>query len=228
MHPFCFYKKKNFFAFDSKLVQLVYFGMVSSIRVHVFINFLQVVQFKIRMTDWKQIILNIHCIFTQKASFKNCFLWQIEAWIKFFLYFNFLKLPNLFWKLGKEGYFPTVPVIWYNGSTHNLVSLSCLSDGEKCMMTYEDRSRNHLWFTFFVRYNFHNAIFITSATQGFCPHIASISFSMSIISCILIKCRNFNVLEIIYFHWYGFERNTYARPLQKRFMGHTQRVSSYQ
>lgn len=74
-----FIKKKNFFAFDSKLIQLVYFGMVSSIRVHVFSKFLQVVKFKIRMTDWKQIILNIHCIFTQKASFKNCFLWQIEA-----------------------------------------------------------------------------------------------------------------------------------------------------
>lgn len=101
-------------------------------------------------------------------------------------------------------------MIWYNGSTHNLVSLSCLSDGEKCMMTYEDRSRNHLWFTFFVRYNFHNAIFITSATQGFCPHIASISFSMSIISCILIKCRNFNVLEMIWL-WTQYLCETIAK-----------------
>lgn len=164
----------------------------------------------------------------KKRLLKIVFFDKLRHKLNFFFISIFLKLPNLFWKLGKEGYFPTVPVIWYNGSTHNLVSLSCLSDGEKCMMTYEDRSRNHLWFTFFVRYNFHNAIFITSATQGFCPHIASISFSMSIISCILIKCRNFNVLEIIYFHWYGFERNTYARPLQKRFMEHTQRVSSYQ
>lgn len=70
-----FFFYENLFAFDSKLYvqfQLIYFGMVSSIHVHVVRKVFESCPIPNLHDQLKK--KNYENIFTQEASFRNCFL----------------------------------------------------------------------------------------------------------------------------------------------------------